>query len=733
MKTPDTEAIFQKAHGNRRLRIEPHVRTKPSVLKKIHSMGSSYSAKHIIQEIEKEAGGLAVISSLSLISRDRQQIYNQLNKVKGRVKSRSTRPSKAPELNRLLAMQQNGGFLKDVKFSVRDDGKGGKKTASNTFAASDNCISWMRHFCTGHKPKAVAGIDMTYKLGPFYLTTVTFPNPIFAHKNDASKHPTTLGAIMTSVTKEEGDYDYLGRCLQARGVRSLTFGTDGECAMEKGLECVYPLLGSTTKNIHLRCFDHAKTDIVAKLTGLGLKMEERKEILEGILGDERNGCRRKGLVDCETEEEFEEKYVNLEVQWPDRFSTWMRTYQGSARSLKDTIKVCILKPVRIAAGLGNPPNKWSNQRTESLNLVIKEQAANQVTDQTAIHEIIEERVVKQQESEYTKAIFNMGEYRLSPAYERYAVSPLQWTQKTPEQQQEHIKKVFGAPVTFQQEDNVITRELSVRLEDSRITSLGAAMLNQIWKRAGVILSNYQVLEVGRNTFCVTQFGGSDNVHWQDRASPRCQCATFRSTAGLCPHVLVVAEKKGELPAFLARYNGKVNKSGKVVHDHIPKRAGGKVRGKKKRRGANNVQLRPIAREEERLDSDLDYPKPQIFTEIWHNNQHFKVVFTKSDPKAKKCESCKIEFPKGELVCIPFDIAVRHQERYYYPQRDSKGNLRMKPTWNKEAARFYCVKKTCLLQRHPYFWNGLLRVDAEVASNFKEGHLKLLKEMLHFSI
>ena len=71
---------------------------------------------------------------------------------------------------------------------------------------------------------------------------------------------------------------------------------------------------STTKNIHLRCFDHVKTDIVAKLTGLGLEMEERKEILESILGDERNGCRRKGLVDCETEEEFEEKHVNLEVK-----------------------------------------------------------------------------------------------------------------------------------------------------------------------------------------------------------------------------------------------------------------------------------------------------------------------------------------------------------------------------------------------------------------------------------
>ena len=48
--------------------------------------------------------------------------------------------------------------------------------------------------------------------------------------------------------------------------------------------------------------------------------------------------------------------------------------------MKMTLKLCMMKSTRIAAGLGNPPNKWDNQQTESLNNVIKEAAEIQVTD-----------------------------------------------------------------------------------------------------------------------------------------------------------------------------------------------------------------------------------------------------------------------------------------------------------------------------------------------------------------
>ena len=75
------------------------------------------------------------------------------------------------------------------------------------------------------------------------------------------------------------------------------------------------------------------------------------------MGSEFEGKRVQGLVDCENEAEFEQNYITKESQWPENFRQWMVTSKGIHRSMKDTLQHCMLKTVRIAAGLGNPPNK----------------------------------------------------------------------------------------------------------------------------------------------------------------------------------------------------------------------------------------------------------------------------------------------------------------------------------------------------------------------------------------
>lgn len=47
---------------------------------------------------------------------------------------------------------------------------------------------------------------MNYKLGPFYLTTMTFPNPMFVQKVNDQEHPTTLAAIMTPAIYNTAEY-----------------------------------------------------------------------------------------------------------------------------------------------------------------------------------------------------------------------------------------------------------------------------------------------------------------------------------------------------------------------------------------------------------------------------------------------------------------------------------------------------------------------------------------------
>lgn len=157
------------------------------------------------------------------------------------------------------------------------------------------------------------------------------------------------------------------------------------------------------------------------------------------------------------------------------------------------------------------------------------------------------------------------------------------------------------------------------------------------------------------------------------------------------------------------------------------------RKKKKRKGQNNVKCVPILEEVQRPDNDIDFQKPLAFTEIWHNHNDFNVVFTRDCQNAKKCESCKVEFARGSIICIPQDIAVLHKERYFYPKKDEQGKVTMEPTWKKEADKFYCVKKECILRRHPYFWKGMIKIGSDMEPQLKDGHLKLLKEVFHLSL
>ena len=53
----------------------------------------------------------------------------------------------------------------------------------------------------------------------------------------------------------------------------------------------------------------------------------------------------------------------------------------------------MLKPVHIAAGLGNPPNKFHTQRAEAMNNILKEETDNRKVDQAELHELVYKNIV----------------------------------------------------------------------------------------------------------------------------------------------------------------------------------------------------------------------------------------------------------------------------------------------------------------------------------------------------
>ena len=121
----------------------------------------------------------------------------------------------------------------------------------------------------------------------------------------------------------------------------------------------------------------------------------------------------------------------------------MFSAKGRVRPLTDTLKMCVMKSLRVASGLGNDLNKWHNQGTEALHHVMKEEAHGQSIDQATIHKNVNHRVIQQQNSEFIKAVYGMGDYRLAPGFENLSVDPLRWSRMTREQRSAPIKKVLG--------------------------------------------------------------------------------------------------------------------------------------------------------------------------------------------------------------------------------------------------------------------------------------------------
>ena len=53
-------------------------------------------------------------------------------------------------------------------------------------------------------------------------------NPLFTYATKPNKHPSTLAGIMTSTSKKSKDYKLLATSLSDSGIKTLTYGTDGE-------------------------------------------------------------------------------------------------------------------------------------------------------------------------------------------------------------------------------------------------------------------------------------------------------------------------------------------------------------------------------------------------------------------------------------------------------------------------------------------------------------------------
>ena len=347
--------VLIRSHGNSKKRKQSFCRTHPSTMKVLKEEAQNCPPKEAVSIIYEEKGGIMGATCLGELPRNRDQVSNMRRTV-----------------NSKLPLCSNKG-LRDPLFMVMEQCKlceSGDKfvrvvTASPEpmcILATDQQLNDLVRFATNPNKFCVISIDPTFSLGDFSVTCIAYRN-LLVIDTRTGESPIMLGPMLVHQRKLYATYHFFSSTLIGivpKLANVLAFGTDGEEAVVKAFKQQFSFA------IHLRCFRHMKQDIQRKLS-------------VDIFGQKDGPTFFEGLVDVNSEAEFDEKLCFLERKWEKMeyqrgkklenkisFHAWFTKYHA------EEIKSTMIQSVREAAGLGDPPSEFCTNDSEAINSTLKQ-------------------------------------------------------------------------------------------------------------------------------------------------------------------------------------------------------------------------------------------------------------------------------------------------------------------------------------------------------------------------
>ena len=249
--------------------------------------------KQILEIVDREMGGIEKSCSSSSLPRNKQQVRN--------VKRNLFASSTTDEFSALLARckVETEGFVRCIQAAPEPA----------CVLATDFLLDQLVLNCTNEE-FSVATIDPTFNLGDFYVTPIVFKSKKFVRKHTGD-HPIYMGPILIHHRMNYSSYSYFANQLvdlrpSLRGMKAI--GTDGE-------QPLYTAMRDTFRNaVHLRCFRHFKENIL-KLKDLYITEKAQEEILQDIFGTVNDSQRQLGLVDSNSEDEFDANLAKVQSRW----------------------------------------------------------------------------------------------------------------------------------------------------------------------------------------------------------------------------------------------------------------------------------------------------------------------------------------------------------------------------------------------------------------------------------
>lgn len=309
------------------------------------------------------------------------------------------------------------------------------------------------------------------------------------------KHPAVIGPSILHTTKEFEDYHYLPKLLKehCKGFESLqAYGTDGELNILNAFICQLP------DAYHLRCKIHLSDNFDNKLRDLSFSTDARKSILSSIFGRRKGDAREKGLADASSADDFDEMLAALKNEWDglekEQHSGEPKFHSWFQERYSQVMKEYVISPIREIAGLGSPPEFYTQNVAECCNKIIKGDASHKMAWSEFCLSLKES--VELQERELKKAIHQLGEFRLSPQFRHLEVRCDKWLKMTTAQREAHLKRCFSKPLDqLGHCDDVPKNEnidqLSITYKEAGIATLSECNLKKMWSSAATIIQKEQ--------------------------------------------------------------------------------------------------------------------------------------------------------------------------------------------------------------------------------------------------
>ena len=577
-------------HGNaKREDAEAYMRTSRPVLKALGEKCKNMPCRAAVDQCYEEGGGSIGCKAAADVPRNRQQAYNAKKK------------GKRHHFYDVLELLNTGTFVRDFGFAKSTSTQ---RTQPRSFQATKFQLEELSRICLSERFHSVLSVDATFNCGAFYVTLTSFQNKMLVNKD--GKHPVMVGPSIIHTTKEFEDYHYLIKQLQVhcKGFENLrAYGTDGETNIDNACACDLP------EAVHVRCKIHLADNIDSKLIELSFGKDARSRIQTSIFGRRIGEVREKGLADANTADEFDEMLENIREEWDEvelsqhlgnpKFHSWFKS------RLANVMKENVIAPIREIAGLGSPPEHYTQNAAECSNRVIKSDAGRKM--EWAEFCISLQETSERQERECKRAIHQMGEYRLSAEFKHLEVKSDVWiTKKSSIQKEAYLKKCFQTPLDklghcieegMDQEDDSFC-SLSVAYNECGITTISQNNRKVMWCSASKILAKQQgILKLPWDTSESQRlvYNGENNNPCNvslNGSSVKCSCAKYKS-ALVCEHSLAVAEQQDCLEEFLSivRKRKRLPDPQVLIANNIRKTAGKKTVAKRK--GQANTNRPPL--------------------------------------------------------------------------------------------------------------------------------------------